>query len=66
MFAHRYVHVALSHNSAPILRATIINRLQICDFLYTLSGALMYLNEATLLNNLRLRYKKNQIYVSIQ
>ena len=24
----------------------------------------MYLNEATLLNNLRIRYKKNQIYVS--
>ena len=27
--------------------------------------ALMYLNEATLLNNLRMRYMKNKIYVSI-
>ena len=27
--------------------------------------ALMYLNEATLLNNLRLRYNKDKIYVSI-
>jgi myosin-6 len=26
--------------------------------------SLMYLNEATLLNNVRLRYKRNQIYVS--
>ena len=25
----------------------------------------MFLNEATLLNNLRIRYMKNQIYVSI-
>ena len=29
------------------------------------AGALMYLNEATLLNNLRLGYKKGKIYVSI-
>lgn len=28
------------------------------------SGSLMYLNEATLLYNLRLRYAKNKIYVS--
>lgn len=28
------------------------------------TGALMFLNEATLLNNLRIRYMKNQIYVS--
>ena len=28
-------------------------------------GALMYLNEATLLNNLHIRYKKDKIYVSI-
>ena len=28
--------------------------------------ALMYLNEATLLNNIRIRYMKNQIYVSTQ
>lgn len=27
-------------------------------------GALMYLNEATLLNNVRLRYMKDHIYVS--
>jgi len=27
--------------------------------------ALMYLNEATLLNNVRLKYKQDQIYVSI-
>ena len=30
-----------------------------------LPGALMFLNEATLLNNLRIRYKKDLIYVSI-
>lgn len=28
-------------------------------------GALMYLNEATLLNNIRTRYFKDRIYVSI-
>ena len=27
-------------------------------------GALMYLNEATLLHNVRVRYARNQIYVS--
>lgn len=27
--------------------------------------SLMYLNEATLLHNLRVRYKKNKVYVSI-
>ena len=32
--------------------------------LLLLSGALMYLNEGTLLNNLRRRYKKDLIYVS--
>ena len=32
----------------------------------TLSGSLMYLNEATLLYNLRVRYNRNQIYVSMQ
>ena len=31
--------------------------------LVLLSGALMYLNEATLLNNVRRRYKKDLIYV---
>ena len=29
-------------------------------------GALMYLNEATLLNNVKQRYLKNKIYVSIK
>lgn len=29
-----------------------------------LSGSLMYLNEATLLNNIRVRYSKDKIYVS--
>lgn len=28
--------------------------------------SLMYLNDATLLNNIRLRYRKNKIYVSTQ
>lgn len=28
------------------------------------SGSLMYLNEATLLNNVRVRYNKDHIYVS--
>ncbi len=28
-------------------------------------GALMYLNEATLLNNIRIRYMKDAIYVSL-
>lgn len=32
--------------------------------LLCLSGSLMYLNEATLLNNVRLRYSKDKIYVS--
>lgn len=31
---------------------------------YRLPGALMYLNEATLLNNIRTRYFKDRIYVS--
>ena len=29
------------------------------------AGGLMFLNEATLLHNLRVRYGKNQIYVSL-
>lgn len=29
-----------------------------------LPGSLMYLNEATLLNNIRVRYSKDLIYVS--
>lgn len=29
------------------------------------AGALMYLNEATLLNNIKIRYKNDKIYVSI-
>lgn len=29
------------------------------------SGSLMYLNEATLLNNIRVRYSKDKIYVSV-
>lgn len=29
------------------------------------TGSLMYLNEATLLNNVRVRYSKDKIYVSI-
>ncbi len=37
-----------------------INILMCCVFL----GALMYLNEATLLNNIRIRYMKDAIYVS--
>lgn len=32
----------------------------------SLSGSLMYLNEATLLNNVRVRYSKDKIYVSIK
>lgn len=32
--------------------------------LLCLSGSLMYLNEATLLNNVRVRYSKDKIYVS--
>lgn len=31
---------------------------------FVLSGSLMYLNEATLLNNIRVRYSKDKIYVS--
>lgn len=30
----------------------------------TIPGELMFLNEATLLNNILTRYKKNKIYVS--
>lgn len=32
---------------------------------FCLSGSLMYLNEATLLNNVRVRYSKDKIYVSV-
>lgn len=32
--------------------------------IYFISGALMYLNEATLLNNVRTRYYSDKIYVS--
>ncbi len=38
------------------------------DFIYLcvcVTGSLMYLNEATLLNNVRVRYSKDKIYVSI-
>lgn len=34
------------------------------DLFFMISGALMYLNEATLLNNIRTRYFKDSIYVS--
>lgn len=37
---------------------------EIESFCVCVIGALMFLNEATLLNNLRIRYMKNQIYVS--
>ena len=38
---------------------------QLCDALCLWpSGSLMYLNEATLLNNVRVRYSKDRIYVS--
>ena len=36
-----------------------------CVVYIVLAGALMYLNEATLLNNLRLRYMKDGIYAQI-
>ena len=32
---------------------------------FNVAGALMFLNEATLLHNLRLRYMKNAIYVRV-
>lgn len=31
----------------------------------SISGSLMYLNEATLLHNIKVRYSKDRIYVSI-
>ncbi len=34
------------------------------SFHFSIAGALMYLNEATLLNNIRIRYMKDCIYVS--
>ena len=52
-YAHAYVHT-VRH----------INWYMESGMFY-LVGSLMYLNEATLLNNLRIRYKKNQIYVSL-
>lgn len=38
-----------------------------CSFvlLFPPSGSLMYLNEATLLNNVRVRYNKDLIYVCL-
>lgn len=36
------------------------------SFLFYNAGSLMYLNEATLLNNVRVRYSKDKIYVSIK
>ena len=33
-------------------------------YIFLFVGALMYLNEATLLNNIRIRYMKDCIYVS--
>lgn len=38
--------------------------LTFCSLNYLFPGALMYLNEATLLNNIRTRYFKDRIYVS--
>jgi hypothetical protein len=35
------------------------------ECMWLIPGALMYLNEATLLNNVRLRYSRNAIYVSV-
>lgn len=35
-------------------------------FCFSILGSLMNLNEATLLNNVRNRYKKDKIYVSIK
>jgi len=43
------------------------SRVKLCcqnvDIILTIAGALMFLNEATLLNNVRLRYMRNAIYV---
>lgn len=36
----------------------------VCDC-FSLAGSLMYLNEATLLHNIKVRYSKDRIYVSI-
>lgn len=36
-----------------------------CPCFLPVSGSLMYLNEATLLNNVRVRYNKDHIYVSL-
>lgn len=38
--------------------------LMVCDC-FSLAGSLMYLNEATLLHNIKVRYSKDRIYVSI-
>ena len=49
--------------SMIIVTFTKENRFQLNALLLLLSGALMYLNEGTLLNNLRRRYKRDLIYV---
>lgn len=41
----------------------IIQKIIFLFFFPVLSGTLMYLNEATLLNNVRVRYIKDHIYV---
>ena len=41
----------------------VISMYELLTLLFS-SGALMYLNEATLLNNIKIRYMKDAIYVS--
>lgn len=41
------------------------HRFYLINFLFTHVGSLMYLNEATFLNNVALRYKRDQIYTYV-
>ncbi|VDN56643.1 unnamed protein product [Dracunculus medinensis] len=53
------------HRDSSSLQVSMDSNMDECSIAipYCFTGSLMYLNEATLLNNCRLRYARKQIYV---
>lgn len=58
-----FIQVEKNNNNATIPKQTLIINF---NFVLFLLGELMFLNEATLLDNIKNRYYKDKIYVSNQ
>ena len=62
-----YIHCTYNHLSSSSKHFSLryIITLFFCFAYVLFAGSLMYLNEATLLNNVRVRYSKDKIYVRL-